>query len=496
LKNARYLACAASLHIVDLSDSAAPTRVDRYDTRGNAYGVEVAGSLVYVADHCGGLVILGMNSGDPPRVVGTQPAPGSVADSGAQMISLEFDRALKPATVLAEHFDVLASGGDGTFDDGNEEPIPLSGCGFDPATNTVNLTSGAALMPDTYRLTVRDGVQGADGWALDGEFPERGNSHDFPSGDSLPGGNFVCRFDVLDPAAVYWMIGTPNDGGGEFDTDPHDDPEVIYFSVGSPDPEFPSGLGTDIGPQRSEINIQFEGELLSGGSFVVGWTPGGTDEPEQFSVRVDEQPIGASESLTGHVPSRWGTSRFLIPPLQEGQHTITLQHLTGDGLGFDFLALEPRTPQVAPAVISMEPAPGSVAGSGAQMISLAFDRALESATVQAQHFDVLDSGGDGTFDDGNEDPIPLSGCEYDPATYGINLTLATALMSETYWLTVRDEVQGVDGLALDGEFPELGNTDDLPSGDGTPGGDFVATFAVADKVEIVVEASLYPDIQA
>ena len=53
-----YIAASASgLRVVDVSNPSAPIEVGYYNT-GDARGVTVAGDLVYVADHYGGLIIL------------------------------------------------------------------------------------------------------------------------------------------------------------------------------------------------------------------------------------------------------------------------------------------------------------------------------------------------------------------------------------------------------------------------------------------------------
>jgi hypothetical protein len=137
-----------------------------------------------------------------------------------------------------------------------------------------------------------------------------------------------------------WQIGRLDDSWGEFDTDPHDDPEEIVFTIGEPDSNFPSGIGTDIGPQRSAIEIHFEEDLSAGSAISIRWTPGGSPAVEQFSVALDGTPIGLSQALSGELdPYAFVTEHFDLPPTPGSEHVLRLEHLTGDGNYWDMLGL-------------------------------------------------------------------------------------------------------------------------------------------------------------
>ncbi len=58
------------------------------------------------------------------------------------------------------------------------------------------------------------------------------------------------------------------------------------------------------------------------------------------------------------------------------------------------------------AVTSMTPEPGTVVVEGPTEITVTFDEAVDPDTVTNNTFSVQRSGGDGTFDDGNEVDVP------------------------------------------------------------------------------------------
>lgn len=139
---------------------------------------------------------------------------------------------------------------------------------------------------------------------------------------------------------LIWRIGEFDDEATGFDSTPHDDPEVVEFNIGDATSTFPSGLGTDIGSQRSSIRINFSEDLSDGNFFLtIRWSPGNTDT-EQFSVSMDGEVIGVSQILEGESPSAFTTEEFSIPNSAESSFSITLTHLQGDGTWLDAVKLE------------------------------------------------------------------------------------------------------------------------------------------------------------
>ncbi len=136
-------------------------------------------------------------SPDPIRVTSLVPDPDSDLTAAPTEIVASFDRELNTTSVDINTFLLEASGGDGTFGDGNETSIAATSImtsGTPPMTATFDL-SGASLSDDTYRVRLLgDGgtvIQDIDGNALDGEF-----SGTFPSGDGAAGGDFEAMFTL------------------------------------------------------------------------------------------------------------------------------------------------------------------------------------------------------------------------------------------------------------------------------------------------------------
>ena len=142
-------------------------------------------------------------SPDPIRLTSLSPVPGSDLDTAPTEIVAMFDRELDVSTVNANTFVLEASGGDGTFGDGNESTITAAAITTSPVnapmTATFDLT-GVALADDTYRVQLLgDGasiILDIDANALDGEF-----SGVFPSGDGAEGGDFVATFTLTTAVA-------------------------------------------------------------------------------------------------------------------------------------------------------------------------------------------------------------------------------------------------------------------------------------------------------
>ncbi|QEG33135.1 choice-of-anchor Q domain-containing protein [Bythopirellula goksoeyrii] len=81
------------------------------------------------------------------------------------------------------------------------------------------------------------------------------------------------------------------------------------------------------------------------------------------------------------------------------------------------------------------------------------------------------------------DPITVG----QPATATIRLLFADPLPDDRFTLTVSDSVRDLDGNLLDGEWNAAEPlTPGFPSGDGVPGGDFVARFTIDSRPEIGV----------
>lgn len=133
------------------------------------------------------------------RVMTLSPLPESALTSAPAEIMAVFDRPLDASTVNVNTFTLTGSGGDGTFDDGNEVRVAAADISVSDRGTRASLRLGAApLAADRYRIRLRGQgpsfIMDLDANALDGEF--RGT---FPSGDGRQGGDFVADFTIAVP---------------------------------------------------------------------------------------------------------------------------------------------------------------------------------------------------------------------------------------------------------------------------------------------------------
>lgn len=131
-----------------------------------------------------------------------------------------------------------------------------------------------------------------------------------------------------------------------------------------------------------------------------------------------------------------------------------------------------------PVVTSLSPTPGSVLGSLPVEIAAGFDREIDASTVNGQTFTLARSV-DGDFDNGDDITVaPVSvGLSLENPRLAVMDLDGVAGVDDRYRVILRGSgpnvILDLDGQALDGEF-----TTDLPSGDGSEGGDFTAEFEI------------------
>jgi len=145
----------------------------------------------------------------PPQVMEVRADGVAILDGGTifcppTTIEIDFDEEIDPATVTTDTVSLVASGGDGTFGDGNEVEVVLDPGDVTPdaagTTATVDL-AGLTLADETYRFAAAGSapprVADIAGNALDGD------------GDTFAGGDFTTTFtidaplpevDTVDPA--------------------------------------------------------------------------------------------------------------------------------------------------------------------------------------------------------------------------------------------------------------------------------------------------------
>ena len=138
----------------------------------------------------------------PIRVDSLAPIPSATPLIAAPtQIVAGFDREPVAASVGPLTFILEASGGDGTFGDGNEMQIAaaqVSVPAANPMSAVFDIPAASPLADETYRVrllgTGASIIQDLDGNALDGEFAGA-----FPSGDGTAGGDFEAEFTITSP---------------------------------------------------------------------------------------------------------------------------------------------------------------------------------------------------------------------------------------------------------------------------------------------------------
>lgn len=140
---------------------------------------EVRGQLIPDMSTSGG--------GDTFVVTAVEPDDGATVDALPASVSATFNRDVLPASAGTEQVSVSASGGDGSFDDGNEVAVAVLAVDVSGGQLTAELDTAAGT-DDVYRI-VLDGTSSspltdAAGVVLDGDE------------DGAPGGDFTATFTV------------------------------------------------------------------------------------------------------------------------------------------------------------------------------------------------------------------------------------------------------------------------------------------------------------
>ncbi len=400
----------------------------------------------------------------PPTVDALTPAPGSILSTSPSTIVATFSEDLDFTTVTnPSNFTLEASGGDGTFGDGNEIPIAATFITYSPTTyaatfyiDTAALTFGL-LSDDLYQVTITDSVTDLAGNPLDGEF-----TGVFPSGDTVAGGDFIATFTVDLPPMVTDVTPAPGATVGS--------PATIVIT-----------LSEDVNP--ATINPTTLLLEASGGDGTFG--DGNEISVLPSSVTYDSVTDTATFTVAGALAAETyqvtltDTAMDLTGNALDGEFQVANFPPSGNGVaGGDFQCT--FIVSAAPVVTSIIPAPGAQTGSPITIVAT-FNIALDQFTVNSSTFLLEGSGGDGTFGDGNEVVYapafvtyqpPIPGAD-PPVPAGATFWVVGTLPEDVYQVTLTDSITNQLGIPLDGDF-----TGTFPSGDGTAGGDFLCTFIV------------------
>jgi hypothetical protein len=166
-------------------------------------------------------------------------------------------------------------------------------------------------------------------------------------------------------------------------------------------------------------------------------------------------------------------------PLSQATIDVIRQWITDGAIDDRAASPNPVTVTgITPTAGSDGPAPGSIVAT--------FDRELDASTVNANTFMLDRSNGDGDFTDGDQVAITAAAITT-PATTPMSATFdlsGVALPDDTYRVRLLGSgpsvIMDIDANALDGD------------GDGSQGGDFVATFTVSTPPS----GTTFADVQA
>jgi len=223
-----------------------------------------------------------------PRLASVSPLPNSTVDRLPTQILAVFDHEIDASTINADTFFVERSGGDNSFEEGNEqiiEPSQINLSSINPTLAILDL-SGVDSEPDTYRVSLLGSgstpIRDIAGAALDGEFTSI-----FPSGDGSAGGNYHAIFTVvgIQPSleSIQNEVFTPICSVCHTGPSGPNLPSGLNLSnltasrsslVNVPSVEVPSLLRVSPGNAADSYLIQkLEGNATVGGQMPLGGTP-------------------------------------------------------------------------------------------------------------------------------------------------------------------------------------------------------------------------------
>jgi hypothetical protein len=131
-----------------------------------------------------------------PTVVSVAPGRGTAFDALPTTIQIIFSDNIDASVVSVTTVELIGSGGDGTFAEGNEFKVHPTNVGLSPMNSRLLVIdlSSVTSTPDHYQLRLAGSGATAlasdTGLILDGD------------GDSLPGGDFVTTIGTDDPTST------------------------------------------------------------------------------------------------------------------------------------------------------------------------------------------------------------------------------------------------------------------------------------------------------
>ena len=381
-------------------------------------------------------------------VVTSSVLEGDVLSSADLTYTVQFDEELDATNLDAA--DVVLTG----LVSGAQT---ATGFNYDSLTSTLTVDY-QGLVDDQYTLTLVSGdgaIEDLVGHDLDGEAAVVGT---VPSGDGTAGGDFVVNFNV--------------DLTG---------PIILASSLLE---------GDLLGTADITVTLQFNEELdatnLDAADVVlIGQTSG-----EQVATLINYHAPNSTltiqyESLVDDqyeltLVSGDGAIKDVVGNHLDGEAALVGTVPSGDGIAGGDFVVNFGVDLTGPIVVASSVLEGNIFSSSDLTYTVQFDEELDATNLGAADVVLI----------GQVSGVQTStGFSYDALTSTLTVDYQ-GLVEDQYSLTVVSGDGAIEDLAgndLDGEAAVLGT---VPSGDGTPGGDFVVNFSVDMTGPIVVASSV------
>ncbi len=273
--------------------------------------------------------------------------------------------------------------------------------------------------------------------------------------------------------ALYVNLHTPSHLGGEIRGQiVPDGVEVVFTALTGDDvvpPVATDAMGiaaTTIRESDATLTLHVNLVDTTASAVTVNQAPVGQNGPEVFALEQD------ANSLSHWLISDYPPDDAAEAALRNGGLYVLAASATqpdGELRG----QIEPADVAPGPGgaftVLAVVPSDGSKVANIPNAIDLTFNRAPLAASVDLDQFELLASGEDGSFGDGNELVVTIVSAVVSDMKISLDLTGAMDV-EDVYRLRVDPDgattLTDTSGIVLDGD------------GDDNPGGDFITTFTV------------------
>ena len=390
---------------------------------------------------------------DGPKILYSLPQPGSSQESTKQLIFWTNDQIDPDSLVNSIRVEGVNAG------------VIEGEAFFDPVEQMLVWNADQQLTADTYTVMIDGGATGIkdlNGNWLDGEtdgepsFPE-------VSGDDNPGGDFLSSFTINSGDNTAARVNSSN--------------YWRHFY------------------NRGRFTLNFSDQLDIGSAQDAQFTLRGAGTDGNFNTADDTlAPLDSAYSAhRSNVASQLTLYSRGVP--DAGEYRVEGGVIDEDGFLVtvaEEFTIAAETRFHGPSVIDVSAQSNGAIFAPTTDVTVTFSGAIDTATLTTSSFKLLYSEGSSYYDGSATAVVDADGTiEWDPVRNQATFSTAEPLQNGYYLLTLEGDgangIRNVDGHLLDGEFLDSnisGTTlrnlwEDAPSGDGRPGGDYVAFFTVS-----------------